>query len=233
MFKKIRNRPSEMIQPTVSATTAVPAHTPETVLRTVTEQLLHARGELSVFGPRLSRALAQEDWMLATRTLLDLVATAAELSSRLAPVRHEAVERAPAVFDARPNKKAIRQRDEVLAISRDRSAQIVDARPAARFNGEVDEPRPGLHRGHIPGSLNVPWGDLVANGALKPNAELAAILHQHGVDFSRPVVASCGSGVTACVVILALHVLNVANVTLYDGAWSDWGSRNDMPITLD
>ncbi|MCV9880092.1 3-mercaptopyruvate sulfurtransferase [Brenneria izbisi] len=149
------------------------------------------------------------------------------------PLEQGTVERAPAVFDARANEKAIRQRDEVLAISRDHSAQIIDARPAARFNGEMDEPRPGLHRGHIPGSLNVPWGDLVANGALKPNVELAAILHKHGVDFSRPVVASCGSGVTACVVILALHVLNVANVTLYDGAWSDWGSRNDLPITLD
>ncbi|MFC3396410.1 3-mercaptopyruvate sulfurtransferase [Brenneria rubrifaciens] len=148
------------------------------------------------------------------------------------PLEQGNVERAPAVFEARLNETAIRQRGDVLAISRDQSAQIVDARPAARFNGEVDEPRPGLHRGHIPGSLNVPWSELVADGTLKPNAELATILHKHGVNFSQPVVASCGSGVTACVVILALHVLNVPNVTLYDGAWSDWGSRDDLPITL-
>lgn len=97
----------------------------------------------------------------------------------------------------------------------------------------MDEPRPGLHRGHIPGSLNVPWTDLVHNGALKSNAELATILHKHGVDFTRPIVASCGSGVTASVVVLALTQLNVPNVTLYDGSWSDWGSRDDVPIARD
>lgn len=149
------------------------------------------------------------------------------------PLEQGMTERASTIFNAKWNPTAIRHRDEVLAISRDQSAQIIDARPAARFNGEVDEPRTGLHRGHIPGSLNVPWNDLVSHGALKPNAELATILHKHGVDFSRPIVASCGSGVTACVVILALHALNVPNVTLYDGAWSDWGSRNDVLIALD
>lgn len=127
---------------------------------------------------------------------------------------------------------AIRSREQVLAISRDGSAQIVDARPAPRFRGEVDEPRPGLHRGHIPGSLNVPWGDLVTQGTLKPSPELATILHKAGLDFSRPIVASCGSGVTAVVVILALAQLGVSNVTLYDGAWSEWGARDDTPIAL-
>lgn len=175
-------------------------------------------------------------WMLHTFGVTQISILTGGLAgwkSQHRPLEQGNVERAPAVFEAKLNETAIRQRDDVMAISRDKSAQIVDARPAARFNGEVDEPRPGLHRGHIPGSLNVPWGDLVANGALKPNAELATILHKHGVDFSRPIVASCGSGVTACVVILALRVLNVPNVTLYDGAWSDWGSRNDVPITLD
>lgn len=101
MFKKIRNRPSEVLLLTVSAAMPSLAHSPETVLHAVTEQLLHARGELSVFGPRLSRALAQEDWVLATRTLLDLVETAADLSMRLAPVRRDAVELAPAVVEDR------------------------------------------------------------------------------------------------------------------------------------
>lgn len=136
-------------------------------------------------------------------------------------------------FTAVETEGAIRSREEVLAISRNGSAQIVDARPAPRFRGEVDEPRPGLHRGHIPGSLNVPWGDLVAQGTLKPSPELATILHKAGVDFSRPIVASCGSGVTAVVVILALTQLGVPDVTLYDGAWSEWGGRDDTPIALD
>ncbi|KHS77347.1 3-mercaptopyruvate sulfurtransferase [Pectobacterium brasiliense] len=139
----------------------------------------------------------------------------------------------PTTFHATLDENAIRSRDDVLSISRDQSEQIVDARPAPRFNAEVDEPRPGLHRGRIPGSLNVPWTDLVSNGALKPNAELATILHKHGVDFTRPIVASCGSGVTASVVVLALTQLNVPNVTLYDGSWSDWGSRDDVPIERD
>ncbi|RLM26356.1 3-mercaptopyruvate sulfurtransferase [Brenneria alni] len=149
------------------------------------------------------------------------------------PLEQGNIAREPQSFNARIDTSAIRQRDDILAIINNKSAQIVDARPAARFNGEVDEPRPGLHRGHIPGSLNVPWAELVANGALKPNAELATILHKHGVDFSQPVVASCGSGVTAAVVVLALTLLNVHHVTLYDGSWSDWGSRDDVPITLD
>ncbi|KAA8995724.1 3-mercaptopyruvate sulfurtransferase [Affinibrenneria salicis] len=133
-------------------------------------------------------------------------------------------------FTARLDAGAIRQREQVLAILDDRAAQIIDARPAPRFNAEVDEPRPGLHRGHIPGSVNVPWNELVSAGALKPNAELTAILHKRGVDFSRPLVASCGSGVTAAVVVLALTALNIGPVTLYDGSWSEWGSRDDVPI---
>jgi len=118
----------------------------------------------------------------------------------------------------------------VLLISHEGGAQIVDARAANRFNAEVDEPRPGLHRGHIPRSLNVPWNDLVVNGALKPEAELRAVFARAGVKLDEPVVASCGSGVTAVVVILALTVLGARDVTLYDGSWGEWGSRDDLPI---
>ncbi|MFB1116599.1 3-mercaptopyruvate sulfurtransferase [Dickeya dadantii] len=135
------------------------------------------------------------------------------------------------VFHARtPAAGAIRSLDDVLALCRTGDEQIVDARPAPRFLGEVDEPRPGLRRGHIPGSFNVPWSVLVEGGALKPADELAAIFHQAGVDIQRPIVASCGSGVTASVVMLALFVLNAPQVSLYDGSWSEWGARDDVPV---
>ncbi|NAT76546.1 3-mercaptopyruvate sulfurtransferase [Dickeya dadantii] len=135
------------------------------------------------------------------------------------------------VFHARPPAVgAIRSLDDVLALCRTGDEQIVDARPAPRFLGEVDEPRPGLRRGHIPGSFNVPWSVLVEGGALKPADELAAIFHQAGVDIQRPIVASCGSGVTASVVMLALFVLNAPQVALYDGSWSEWGARDDVPV---
>ncbi|MBP2167895.1 thiosulfate/3-mercaptopyruvate sulfurtransferase [Erwinia toletana] len=133
-------------------------------------------------------------------------------------------------FDAQYDADLVRRVTDVLLISHEGTAQIVDARAANRFNGEVDEPRPGLHRGHIPNSLNVPWNELVVDGQLKPAAELEAIFRRHGVDLAKPIVASCGSGVTAVVLILALTTLGVTNVKLYDGSWGEWGSRDDLPI---
>lgn len=174
-------------------------------------------------------------WMLAhfgARQVAILSGGLAEWQVQGYPIEQGDVNPAAAQFNAVSTEGAIRSREQVLAISRDGSEQLVDARPAPRFRGEVDEPRPGLHRGHIPGSLNVPWGDLVTQGTLKPSPELATILHKAGVDFSRPIVASCGSGVTAVVVILALTQLGVPDVTLYDGAWSEWGGRDDTPIAL-
>jgi thiosulfate/3-mercaptopyruvate sulfurtransferase len=133
-------------------------------------------------------------------------------------------------FDATFDETQVKRLTDVLLISHEGGAQIVDARAANRFNAEVDEPRPGLHRGHIPRSLNLPWNELVANGALKPEAELREIFARAGVKLDEPVVASCGSGVTAVVVILALTVLGARNVALYDGSWGEWGSRDDLPI---
>ncbi|MGD9425578.1 3-mercaptopyruvate sulfurtransferase [Pantoea sp. NSTU24] len=133
-------------------------------------------------------------------------------------------------FRAHADDSRVKRLTDVLLISHEGGAQIIDARAANRFNAEVDEPRPGLHRGHIPNSLNVPWNTLVEQGKLKPDDELRRLFADAGVDISRPVVASCGSGVTAVVLILALTALGVRDATLYDGSWGEWGSRDDLPI---
>lgn len=146
------------------------------------------------------------------------------------PLQEGNVELPEGDFDAAFNPEAVVRVTDVLLASHEKSAQIVDARPAARFNAEADEPRPGLRRGHVPGALNVPWTELVQDGELKTTDELDAIFFRHGVSFDRPIIASCGSGVTAAVVVLALTTLDVPDVPLYDGAWSEWGARADLPV---
>lgn len=146
------------------------------------------------------------------------------------PLQEGDVELPEGDFDVAFTPEAVVRVTDVLLASHEKSAQIVDARPAARFNAEMDEPRPGLRRGHVPGALNVPWTELVQDGELKTTDELDAIFFRHGVSFDRPIIASCGSGVTAAVVVLALATLDVPNVALYDGAWSEWGARADLPV---
>ncbi|EHD5223269.1 3-mercaptopyruvate sulfurtransferase [Escherichia coli] len=141
-----------------------------------------------------------------------------------------AVELPEGEFNAAFNPEAVVKVTDVLLASHENTAQIIDARPAARFNAEVDEPRPGLRRGHIPGALNVPWTELVREGELKTTDELDAIFFCRGVSYDKPIIVSCGSGVTAAVVLLALATLDVPNVKLYDGAWSEWGARADLPV---
>lgn len=135
-----------------------------------------------------------------------------------------------AEFEAHFDADRVKRLTDVLLISHEKTAQLVDARPAPRFNAEADEPRPGLKRGHIPGALNVPWGDLVFEGELKTTDELSAVFARQGVDLNKPIVVSCGSGVTAAVVALALETLGVEGVKLYDGSWSEWGARDDLPV---
>lgn len=108
-------------------------------------------------------------------------------------------------------------------------AQIVDARPPARFHGTTPEPRAGLRSGHIPGALNLPFGSLREDGRFKPNAELAAAVGAAGIDMDRPIITSCGSGVTAAGLALVFHALGKTDISVYSGSWAEYGA-SDAPI---
>ncbi|HHR5909698.1 TPA: 3-mercaptopyruvate sulfurtransferase [Providencia alcalifaciens] len=129
----------------------------------------------------------------------------------------------------RQNANALNQQ-QMLEIATDGKIQIVDARAAARFLAQAPEPRPGLRMGHIPGSKNVPWDLLVENGEYKSPEQLKAIFAEHDVDIHAPTVTTCGSGMTAAVVLMALMLLGNSHVRLYDGSWAQWGQDNGLPI---
>jgi thiosulfate/3-mercaptopyruvate sulfurtransferase len=110
-------------------------------------------------------------------------------------------------------------------------AEIIDARSSARFMGEAPEPRAGLRSGHIPGSKNVPFATLLnGDGTMKPPAELRAVFEAAGVNLSKPAITSCGSGVTAAVLSLALERIGHRNHALYDGSWAEWGMYDDLAV---
>ena len=132
--------------------------------------------------------------------------------------------RKPETFKARFDASAVKNADDVAKTLETGSAQVVDARSGARFRGEAPEPRPGLASGHMPGALNLPFSNLVRDGRLKDEAELREAFEAAGVDVSKPIVTTCGSGVTASVLSFALEGLGTSAKGLYDGSWSEWGA---------
>ena len=135
-------------------------------------------------------------------------------------------------FTARMNSFMVRDREQLLANLESRREQVLDARSSGRFEGTEPEPREGLRPGRIPGSLNLPYPDLLEpeSQTLRPPEELRERLTAAGVDLKRPVATTCGSGVTAAILSLALHVIGHKDVALYDGSWTDWGQPGDTPV---
>lgn len=146
------------------------------------------------------------------------------------PVTAEPTKTAAGVFYADFDASKVVSLAEMRKIVDTGSAQIADARSAGRFEGVDPEPRPGLRSGHMPGARNVPSSTLSEDGELLPLDRLRARLEAAGIDLSKPVVTSCGSGVTAAVITLALQSLGHGDNRLYDGSWAEWGSLQDTPV---
>ena len=136
-------------------------------------------------------------------------------------------ETAPASFTAKRNGALVRSMDQVKASLAAADAQLVDARAAARYDGTDPEPRPGVASGHIPGSRNLPFAEILGGdgGELGEGAAIRDAFAKAGVDPARPVITTCGSGITACILALGLASIGAEKVAVYDGSWSEWGSQ--------
>jgi thiosulfate/3-mercaptopyruvate sulfurtransferase len=138
---------------------------------------------------------------------------------------------APTTLEPAFDPSLVADVEAVKGLIQSHGAQLVDARAAGRFTGEVPEPRAGLRSGHMPGALNVPWGGLInADGTMKAGEELRAAFLAAGVDLDGPIVTTCGSGVSAALLALALARLGREDVAVYDGSWTEWGGRTDTPV---
>jgi len=145
------------------------------------------------------------------------------------PLEEGPVKRRPSHFTARMDHSLVANWTDVLHAARSDAAHVIDARAADRFRGEAPEPRPGLRKGHIPGSLNVPWTDLTSDGRMLGADAILGAFERAGVDWSKPLVTSCGSGVSAALLSLALEAIGRRSA-VYDGSWTEWGGRDDLPL---
>ncbi len=147
------------------------------------------------------------------------------------PVTSEVIPREAKPFQAAKAKERIRSRKQILANIEHPTEQVLDARAFGRFHATEPEPREGMRGGHIPGSLNLPFPRLLGeNGVFKSADELKTAFDVAGITEGKPITTTCGSGVTACTLALGLYLIGRDDVAIYDGSWSEWGSRLDTPV---
>ena len=172
-------------------------------------------------------------WMMRTYGVTDVVILAGGLPKWKAEGRAldtGPVIRQPRHFTPRLDHGVIASADDVQKVLASGKAQVVDARPADRYAGTAEEPRPGVRAGHIPGSHSLPFTQVIADGQLKSPAEIEAAFKAAGVDLDKPIITSCGSGVSAAILALSLETTGRTVAGLYDGSWAEWGSRADLPL---